>query len=251
MLEDALFESQRRKKKRNPFTVALSIAAHATVLGILILVPLLQTQAITLPKVDMSMFLPRSNTPHDPVPVFSARHASPNNTNTAPAVFTQPTSIPTQIVLVDEPSRPDGPIVPFRNGPTGFDFPISSLSNRTGDTGLPVTPPTPPPPPPTPPPAVDAHPIRVSAGAQAAILIYQVKPVYPPLARQVRVQGVVVLEAVISKEGTIESLRTVSGHPLLNQAALDAVKQWRYQPTLLSGEPVAVITTVMATFTLQ
>ena len=251
MLEDALFESQRRKKKRNPITVALSIAAHAIVLGILILVPLLQTQAITLPKVDMSMFLPRSNTPRDPVPVFSARHAAPNNTHTAPAVFTQPTSIPTQIVLVDDPSRPDGPIVPFRNGPTGFDFPISSLSNRTGDIGLPVTPPTPPPPPPTPPPAVDAHPIRVSAGAQAAILIYQVKPVYPPIARQLRVQGVVVLEAVISKEGTIESLRTVSGHQLLNQAALDAVKQWRYQPTLLSGEPVAVITTVMATFTLQ
>jgi protein TonB len=82
-------------------------------------------------------------------------------------------------------------------------------------------------------------------------LIYQVKPVYPPLARQARVQGVVVLEAVISKEGTIESLRTASGHPLLSQAALDAVKQWRYKPTLLSGEPVAVVTTVTVTFTLQ
>src|SRR5215831_13797385 len=74
MLEDALFESQRRKKKRNPITVALSIVAHVVVLGILILVPLFQTQAITLPKVDMSMFLPRSSTPHDSVPVFTEHH---------------------------------------------------------------------------------------------------------------------------------------------------------------------------------
>jgi periplasmic protein TonB len=251
MLEDALFESQRRKKKRNPITVALSIAAHVIVLGVLVLVPLLQTQALTLPKVDMSMFLPRSNNTRPPVDVFTTRHAAPNRTNTAPTVFTQPTILPTQIVLVDEPSRSDGLIVPFNNSPTGIDSLISKLSNRTGDIGLPVTPPSPPPPPPTPPPAVDAHPVRVSEGAQAAILIYQVKPVYPPLARQARVQGVVVLEAVISKEGTIESLRAVSGHPLLNQAALDAVKQWRYRPTLLSGEPVAVVTTVTVTFTLQ
>ena len=250
MLEDALFESQRRKKKRNPITVALSIAAHLIVLGILVLVPLLQTQAITLPKVDMSMFLPRSSTPHDSVPVFTERHGAPAHTNTAPTVFTAPISIPTQIALVDEPPRSDGLIVPFNSHPSEFDSLISKISNRT-DIGLPVTPPGPPPPPPTPPPAVDARPVRVSAGAQAAILIYQVKPVYPPLARQARVQGVVVLEAVISKEGTIESLRTASGHPLLNQAALDAVKQWRYKPTLLSGEPVAVVTTVTVTFTLQ
>jgi protein TonB len=98
---------------------------------------------------------------------------------------------------------------------------------------------------------VDAHPVRVNGGVQAAKLIYQVKPVYPPLARQARVQGVVVLEAVINKNGAIGSLRVVSGHPLLNQAALDAVKQWRYEPTLLSSEPIDVITSVTVTFTLQ
>ena len=76
-------------------------------------------------------------------------------------------------------------------------------------------------------------------------------PVYPPLARQIRVQGAVVMEAVINKEGSIESLRVISGHPLLNQAALDAVKQWRYRPTMLNGEPVEVITTVTVTFSLR
>jgi len=154
--------------------------------------------------------------------------------------------------LVEEPSRPNGPIVPFNDsGPTGFDSFISKLSNRTGDVGLPAAPPSPPPTPPSPPPAFNVHPVRVNVGVQEAKLIYQVKPSYPPLAKITRVQGVVVLEAVINKEGAIESLRVVSGNTLLNQAALDAVNQWRYKPTLLSGDPVDVITTVTVTFTLQ
>ena len=86
---------------------------------------------------------------------------------------------------------------------------------------------------------------------QAANLIHQVNPIYPPLARQARVQGVVVMEATISKDGSIESLRIIQGHPLLNQAALDAVQQWKYRPTMLNGDPVEVITTVTVTFRLQ
>ena len=83
------------------------------------------------------------------------------------------------------------------------------------------------------------------------MLIHQVKPEYPPLAKVTRTQGVVLLDAVIDKEGSIQSLRVISGHPLLNQAALDAVKQWKYRPTLLNGEPVEVSTTITVTFTLQ
>ena len=86
---------------------------------------------------------------------------------------------------------------------------------------------------------------------EAANLIHQVNPIYPPLARQARVQGVVVMEAAISKDGSIESLRVIQGHPLLNQAALDAVQQWKYRPTMLNGDPVEVITTVTVTFRLQ
>jgi protein TonB len=79
-------------------------------------------------------------------------------------------------------------------------------------------------------------------------LLTQVKPVYPPLAKQARIQGVVLLEAVISKDGAIDNLRVISGHPLLTQAAIDAVKQWRYKPTLLNGEPVEVVTTITVNF---
>jgi protein TonB len=76
-------------------------------------------------------------------------------------------------------------------------------------------------------------------------------PVYPTIARQTRVQGVVVMEAVISKDGSVDRLRVISGHPFLSQAAIDAVKQWKYRPTMLNGEPVDVITTITVTFTLQ
>ncbi|HEY2384036.1 MAG TPA: energy transducer TonB [Terriglobia bacterium] len=97
----------------------------------------------------------------------------------------------------------------------------------------------------------NTQPVRKGGVIQAANLIQQIKPSYPLLARQARVQGVVVMEAEISKDGSVQSLRVISGHPLLNQAALDAVRQWKYRPTLLNGEPVEVLTTITVTFTLQ
>jgi protein TonB len=83
------------------------------------------------------------------------------------------------------------------------------------------------------------------------MVIRKVVPVYPAIGRQVRVQGTVVLEAVISKTGTIESLHVVSGPAMLQQSALDAVKQWRYRPYMLNGEAVTVETTVNVIFKLD
>jgi protein TonB len=74
---------------------------------------------------------------------------------------------------------------------------------------------------------------------------------YPPLARQARISGVVKFNAVIAKDGTIQNLTMISGHPLLVQAATEAVRQWVYQPTQLNGEPVEVITTIDVNFTLS
>ena len=76
-------------------------------------------------------------------------------------------------------------------------------------------------------------------------------PVYPPLAKQARIQGTVRLNAIISRDGTIQNLQLVSGHPLLAPAALAAVKQWVYEPTLLNGEPVEVVTVIDVNFTLS
>jgi protein TonB len=86
---------------------------------------------------------------------------------------------------------------------------------------------------------------------QAANLIRQPRPVYPPLAKAARVQGTVKFEATIGKDGTIQNLKVISGPPLLIQAATAAVAQWQYKPTLLNGEPVEVLTTIDVNFTLS
>jgi protein TonB len=92
--------------------------------------------------------------------------------------------------------------------------------------------------------------VRVSSGVQSGLLVRKVPPQYPPLARQARIQGTVILQAEISKEGNIINLQLVSGHPMLAPAAIEAVKQWKYKPYLLNGEPVEVETTVQVNFTL-
>lgn len=93
--------------------------------------------------------------------------------------------------------------------------------------------------------------VRISQGVTQGMLVHRVEPAYPAIARAARIQGVVVLSAVIAKNGEIEDLTLVSGHPLLAPAAIDAVKQWRYRPYLLNGEPVEVETTITVSFLLS
>ena len=110
------------------------------------------------------------------------------------------------------------------------------------------------PPPPPPPPARENAPpptVRVSQGVMAGLLIHKVEPVYPLLAKQARIVGAVTLAALVGKDGSVENLKVVSGHPLLVEAAVDAVKQWRYKPYLLNGEPVNVQGTITVIFKLQ
>lgn len=106
---------------------------------------------------------------------------------------------------------------------------------------------------PPPPPAAKAVPERIRVGGvvEAAKVLYRPMPAYPPLAKMAGLQGVVRLEAVIGKNGSIQNLRVISGHPLLIEAALDAVKQWRYEPTLLDGVPVEVVTEIDVAFNLS
>ncbi|MGC1684007.1 MAG: energy transducer TonB, partial [Candidatus Acidiferrales bacterium] len=101
-----------------------------------------------------------------------------------------------------------------------------------------------------PPPKPTQQRIRVGGNVQSAKMIRQVQPVYPQIAKTAHVQGTVLLHAIISKDGSVQELQYVSGPPLLMKAAMDAVREWRYQPTLLNGEPVEVETTVSVIFTL-
>jgi protein TonB len=123
-------------------------------------------------------------------------------------------------------------------------------------SGTPAATPPPPPPPPAPPPAKANRPstpkiIHIGGKVMEAKIVKRVMPTYPPLAKQARISGTVRLEGIISRDGRIINLHVVQGHPLLTQAALQAVSQWLYQPTLLNGEPVEVMAPIDVHFTLS
>jgi protein TonB len=130
-----------------------------------------------------------------------------------------------------------GPYIP---GATGSGDPHSL--NLFGSGSRPILPAAVPPP-------TGAHPVRLSHMREGD-LIRRVQPAYPDLARQARIQGQVVLQAMISKQGTIENLSVMEGHPMLVRAAIDAVSQWRYRPYILNGEPVEVATQITVNFSL-
>jgi protein TonB len=244
MLETSLLESSGRAKTRKPATLLVSTVLHAVAITALILIPMLRPQA--LPLLVEAYGLPLPPTPEPPrvpepistVPVVQTE-VMPDPTD-----FITPTVIPDRIAIsVDEPVQTT-PIPVVRGSGSGPLLP-SILGSKAETAPLPP-PPLPPAPVMAPPP-----PTRVHSAVQQANLIVQVKPQYPQLARQVRVQGVVILEATISKEGDVHDVRIISGHPLLTEAAREAVEQWRYRPTILNGEPIEVITTITVTFSLQ
>ena len=153
--------------------------------------------------------------------------------------LTQPVSIPDQVAIIDEDYQPPSAGIA---GVVGG-VPGGQVGGQIGGVigGIISSAPTVAPPPPPPPPVKKkAAPkrIRVGGNVAKARLLRQVRPQYPPLARQARIQGTVKLSAVIAKDGTIQKLEVTNGHPLLVPAALAAVKQWRYKPTLLNGEAV-------------
>ncbi|HZU24337.1 MAG TPA: energy transducer TonB [Bryobacteraceae bacterium] len=227
-----------------PFSFTLELA----VVGVLLLLPLIYGQRLPLlPVTKVEVYLPPK--PADPPPLQPHHQFVPAPHQFIGHTLIAPSRIPPHpVILEGEPEIPGGAIV-SSGPPTGTSgFGVASLFSSKG-----MLPPAPEPPkaPTVATPAAPHHPVRVSAGVEEAKRIAFVMPVYPAIARTARIQGTVELLGVISKDGTIESLRVVSGHPMLVQAALDAVRQWRYRPTTLNGEPVEVIAPITVNFTLQ
>jgi protein TonB len=160
-----------------------------------------------------------------------------------------PKEIPKNIAMIkeDEMPPPSAGVVGVTGGVPGG-APGGVLGGIIG--AVPAAAPPPPPPPPAAKPVTPQR-IRVGGNVQAANLVRKVTPVYPALAKQARIQGTVRFTAIIGKDGTIQNLQLVQGHPLLVAAAQDAVRQWVYKPTLLNGEPVEVVTQIDVNFTLS
>ena len=257
MLEDCLVESRRPGAGKKPWMVGLSVSLHCLGLLVLVLVPLFQLQV--LPQIRTVPPLPPLRSSDNArvriVELRGSGSSTPPRTDVAATAAITPQVIPAVIVLGANLPDPDLVAAPASSGRAGSGASRLGLDSAGGqDAGFPIpAPPVPvntvaPPPQPTP---IRREPLRVGGFVQQANLIAQQPPAYPRLAIQARVQGAVVLEAVITRQGTVESLRVISGHPLLVQAALDAVSRWRYRPTLLNGEPVEVITNITVNFNFQ
>ena len=241
MFEDLVECSPTPKKTQKKWTVMVSMLFQLAFLGILILIPLIYTEA--LPKTMMATLLvaPPPPPPPPPPPAAAIVKVKPMAHLMQAGKLVAPKAIPKDIKIIKEEEMPPDMGVGVAGGVPGG-IPGGSAGGVIGGVigGLGPPPPRP----------VLAR-IRQGGNVQAALIINRVTPSYPPLARQTRIQGTVKLHAIIAKDGSVQQLEVVSGHPLLVQAALDAVRQWRYKPTLLNGEPVEVDTTVDVIFTLN
>ena len=224
---------------RRGWTTLVSFTLQAAGVGLLLLVPIVYTGGLPQFDVVRRVFvpLPPAGAQASPTPRTTA-HPSSNYSGT---VLVMPRSVPRQIAIVDDHGVAPPPYVGMSVfGATGTSTRDNAVINSIGDMTQPFVPTQPVP---------AVHSPRVSAMMEG-YLVHKVEPVYPSLARAARIQGAVELQAVISKEGRIERVQVLRGHPMLVNAAVDAVQQWRYRPYILNGEAVEVETHVTVNFSL-
>jgi protein TonB len=221
-----------------------SASAQIAGVGVLILIPLIYTQVLPVARFPLALPTPVSQPPQEPMKNLKPTHQISRSRILSvpfriPALSTRASTIPAQTPLDSAaPQLSGAAAVPLPE----VALPVLRIERPPEPPGNPSAEPVKPPP---------AGPLRVSGTVQAAKILRKVVPQYPPLARQARVSGVVRLTGVIAKDGTVQRLEVISGHPLLQKAALDAVSQWLYQPTTLSGEPVEVLAPIDVIFTLS
>src|SRR3984885_12016339 len=243
MFEDSLIESGGRLKTKRGWTSMLSFAIQIGIIGIMVLIPLIFTEA--LPKTQRMTFLVAPPPPPPPPPPAAApvHVVKQIQTDIVNGELRTPTKIPQKVQMIKEDEAPPpsmataGVVGGVPGGVPGGQM-GGIIGGIVSSTPMAV------------PKVATPQRVRVSSGVSTGLLLRRVNPNYPPLARQARIQGTVILQAEISKTGEIQNLRLVSGHPMLAPAAIEAVKQWKYKPYLLNGEPVEVETTVQVNFTL-
>jgi len=233
-------------KTNKGWTVTLSFAAEVIAIGLLILIPLIFTDVLPKAQAVNMLTAPAPPPPSPPPTVQKVVVKQPPRLFDA-GRLTAPIGIPKQVAIIQEEALSLSTSSAVA-GPPGIPGGVSTDAFDAIAT--------------VPPPAVapsaatqvrPAAPVRIRVGGivQSAKLIKKPVPVYPSLARQARIQGTVKFTAIIGRDGAIQNLTLLTGHPLLVQAAQDAVKQWVYQPTLLNGEPVEVVTEIDVNFALS
>jgi periplasmic protein TonB len=240
VINPGLIDAAWEDRSRRTWATVTSFAVQAMGLGILLLLPLIYTQGLPRLKL-LTTPIPVPAAAQPPAPAHAQMQQAKPQTNMMGDHLVEPSSVPIDVLRLHESSLP-APISANELGVVGATgrHPggvIGSLGNPDNV----VQPP--------PKPAPVSHPPRVSAMMQG-YLVHRVEPIYPALAKAARIQGPVHLKAVISREGMIENLQVLAGYPMLVTAAVAAVRQWRYRPYVLNGEPVEVETEITVNFIL-
>jgi protein TonB len=235
MFEDSTFETMGRIHTRSRGWMMATFAFNSSILLALVIIPIIHPEM--LPKLTSSILMQAPPPVQEPRPVVRTMQMPAAPSEITAQAFQAQSTIPRQ------PNTPgtQEPPTPIESGslagnPNGF----ADADNPFGHGTHPVVRQ-----------AMPASTQHVSSGVMQGMLIDKVVPAYPAIARATRTSGAVILQATISRAGTIENLRVISGPAMLRQAALDAVKQWRYRPYMLNGQPVEVETAVEVDFTLN
>lgn len=248
MFSDSLLEFGPQRK-RKALATTTSFIFNCVAIGVMLIMPLLFTE--DLPKAQLLTFLVAPPPPPPPPPPAAAepvrvvKQIQTDMLNTGQ--LRTPSKIPQKVQMIKEEEAPPpmmatgGVVGGVPGGIPGGQLGgvIGGIVSAANNAAVPKFVPTVP------------QRVRISQGVTKGLLIQRVEPTYPPLARAARVQGDVVLSAVIDTNGQITNLQLVRGHPMLVPSALDAVKKWRYKPYLLNGTPVEVETTITVIFTLS
>lgn len=221
---------QLRSRKSSAFPLA--VVVHLAGLLVLIIAPLVATDILPVPHRVLE-FVPIAAAPAPPPPA-----APPSAVSSASARAASPDAAP-----LEAPDRIGEEVEPVGAGVEAFGVPGGVPGGIDLGVELPPAPP--------PPPAVARQPLRPGGAIKSPKKIKEVLPVYPAIARAARVGGTVILEAIIDETGSVRDVRVLRSIPLLDAAAIDAVRQWQFTPALLNGQPVPVVMTVTVAFTLR
>jgi protein TonB len=243
---EAMLEKSSTRQKRHPLKWAASLGAHAAVLFLLLLMPLYFSQGLDMHRLNMTLLiapLPPAAAPPPPPPAAIARAV-----HTAPKTFTPgklmaPSFVPKAVAITNDAAQPEEALMAAPAGVPGG-VPGGLAGGIPGGMMSGVAAPAAP--------AMVSEgprkPVRVGGDVKPPRLLSGPAPVYPPLAKQSRIGGVVVIEAIIDEHGNVVELRAISGHPLLIPAAMKAVSQRKYEPTVLDGSATPVDLRVEVTF---
>ncbi len=240
LFSDSLLESGAPDRKRRSLATTLSFAFQCVLLGILLIVPLMFTEALPTQRFLTFLIAPPPPPPPPAAPAAVVKVVRQTDMLNNGQLRT-PSRIPKKVELIREEEAPPPAITGGVVGGIPGGIPggqlggvIGGIISSTPTTFVPKLEPV--------------KRVRISQGVTKGMLLHKIEPPYPKLALAARITGVVLLKAIISRDGEINELQVVSGHPILVPAAIDAVKQWRYRPYLLNGEPVEVETNISVTF---